>query len=183
MPKVSSYEARRTPLFVLMLAISLATTVPVCAELAEVELDQKAYQVYQQVFSPFCPGRSLNDCPSSKAHELKLSIRQQLEQGVPADVVLEQVFKQYGDQYRAVPPYAGFGRLVWWAPLGFLACGALAALMVARGRRRDQPNVVGGCADRVASGEHVVASGGGQSAQSLSDEQRREIERELSRLE
>lgn len=102
-------------------------------------LDKQAYELYQQVFSPFCPGRSLNDCPSSKAHELKDEMRGKLEQGVPPQAILDEVFARFGDQYRAVPTYQGFGKLVWWAPIGFLAIGLLVAILVVLGRRRGEP--------------------------------------------
>ncbi len=103
-------------------------------------LDKQSYDLYQQVFSPFCPGRSLNDCPSSKAHELKLEMRAQLESGVPPQAILEGVFAKFGEKYRAIPAYQGFGKLVWWVPLGFVVLGLLAAcfLVVRRGARSQQ---------------------------------------------
>jgi cytochrome c-type biogenesis protein CcmH len=101
------------------------------------ELDKRAYELYQQVLSPFCAGRSLNDCPSSKAQDLKLEMRQKLEQGVPAEVILNEVFERFGEKYRAVPVYTGFGKLVWWGPLAFLTLGAL-LIGIAVSRRRTQ---------------------------------------------
>lgn len=101
-------------------------------------LDKQSYELYQQVFSPFCPGRSLNDCPSSKAHELKLEMRAQLENGVPPQTILEGVFAKFGEKYRAVPAYQGFGKLVWWVPFGFVALGlAIACGLVLRRRKQD----------------------------------------------
>lgn len=97
-------------------------------EMSRAELDKRASNVYQQVFSPFCPGRSLNDCPSSKAHDLKMELREQLSNGESEDQVLESVFAKYGDKYRAIPRYVGFGKLVWWIPLLFLLFGAITVL-------------------------------------------------------
>ena len=93
-------------------------------------LDKQSYEMYQQVFSPFCPGRSLNDCPSSKAHELKLEMRQKLEQGVPPDQILQAVFSRFGDKYRAVPLFEGIGTMVWLAPIGFVVVGLTLAVAV-----------------------------------------------------
>ena len=100
------------------------------------ELDRKAYDLYQKVFSPFCPGRSLNDCPSSKAQELKAEMRSKLESGVPPETILEGVFETFGEKYRAIPQYSGVGKLVWWVPLGFLALGLLVVFLVASRQRR-----------------------------------------------
>lgn len=129
------------------------------------QLDKQAYELYQQVFSPFCPGRSLNDCPSSKAHELKLDMRQKLQEGVPPQTVLEEVFAKFGDQYRAVPSYSGVGKLVWWVPLGFVFVGLLAALGVVLSRKKNGSR-------RESSVEPI-----------LNDEMRDQIERELSSID
>lgn len=106
------------------------------------ELDKKAYDLYQKVFSPFCPGRSLNDCPSSKAQELKAEMRGQLESGVPPEVILEGVFETFGQKYRAIPQYSGVGKLVWWVPLGFLGFGIVIVLLTALHRRKEGPQLV-----------------------------------------
>jgi cytochrome c-type biogenesis protein CcmH/NrfF len=133
-------------------------------------LDKQSYELYQQVFSPFCPGRSLNDCPSSKAHELKLEMRAQLENGVPPQTILEGVFAKFGEKYRAVPAYQGFGRLVWWVPFGFVALGLAVAfgLVVRRGRR-------GGDEKPSTSSENITSR--------ISPDIQAQIERELSSLD
>lgn len=136
--------------------------VTVAADERSERIDKEAYEIYQQVFSPFCPGRSLNDCPSSKAHELKLEMRQRLEQGIPPQAVLEEVFRKFGDQYRAIPSYSGIGRLVWWVPLGFICIGLGIALAVGLSRKRVE-------VARKSSAEPI-----------LNDELKSRIERELS---
>lgn len=130
------------------------------------ELDRRSYELYQQVFSPFCPGRSLNDCPSSKAQELKLEMRAKLENGVPPEAILDEVFSRFGEKFRAVPRYAGFGKLVWWVPVGFLLVGALAVCIVAKAGSRG----VG----RVDTQDSI---------DTLSDEVKARIQRELASLD
>ncbi len=143
----------------------VCSSVELQAQDANSALDARAYDMYQQVLSPFCPGRSLNDCPSSKAHELKLEMRQRLEQGAEPEEIIEEVFARFGEQYRAVPNYAGFGKLVWWVPLGFVIIGLGLIVLLARGKRRAP--TVPGSKDNVA----------------MSDEVRRTIERELESLD
>lgn len=137
-----------------------------CQEISRAELDKSAYRVYQQVFSPFCPGRSLNDCPSSKAHDLKMELREQLAQGVPEADVLEGVFAKYGDKYRAIPRYVGFGKLVWWIPLTFILLGGALVLRRATIKKQKAPSS--------ASGEAMVL---------LNQELQEQIEQELSKLD
>jgi len=132
-------------LFVGLLVAFCGYIAPACAESSEArtELDARAYGLYQQVLSPFCPGRSLNDCPSSKAQDLKIQMRQKLEQGLPEAAILEDVFSTFGEQYRAVPHYAGFGKLVWWVPAGFVALGFALILLITRGRRTSPTRTAG----------------------------------------
>lgn len=127
-------------------------------------LDSEATRLYQQVFSPFCPGRSLNDCPSSKAAELKDEMRAQLEAGKSGEEVLQGVFQRFGDQYRAVPKFAGVGILVWLVPAGFVVVGLLIAVSLSMRKRRS-------AAVETSSSPHI------------SEEDERRIQEELSRME
>lgn len=155
--------------FVILCAIAFVSVGVNADERAEL-LDKQSYELYQQVFSPFCPGRSLNDCPSSKAHELKLEMRAQLENGVPPRTILENVIAKFGEKYRAVPAYQGFGKLVWWVPVGFVLLGLVVACgrVARRGKR--------------GSGEKSPASSVPVASQ-LSPEMQARIERELSSLD
>ncbi|MEY4669232.1 MAG: Cytochrome biosis protein [Pseudomonadota bacterium] len=128
-------------------------------------LDREATNLYQQVFSPFCPGRSLNDCPSSKAAELKDQMRAELEAGKAPEVILNEVFQKFGDQYRAVPQFSGVGMLVWIVPVAFVVIGLIVAVGASIRRRKG----------------NTTASGA--TPPDLSAEEERRIQEELSRLE
>jgi cytochrome c-type biogenesis protein CcmH len=149
---------------VIALCVALSVSVAHADERSEL-LDRQATTLYQQVFSPFCPGRSLNDCPSSKAGELKDQMRAELEAGKAPEVILNEVFQKYGDQYRAVPQFSGVGMFVWLVPMAFVAIGLMIAIGVS-GRRKKR------------AGSDVVSN-----APELSAEEERRIEDELSRLE
>ena len=92
-------------------------------------------------------------------------MRQKLQEGVPPQTVLEEVFAKFGDQYRAVPSYSGVGKLVWWVPLGFVFVGLLAALGVVLSRKKNGSR-------RESSVEPI-----------LNDEMKAQIERELSSID
>jgi cytochrome c-type biogenesis protein CcmH len=145
-------------------AISMVVSAAFADERSEA-LDKEATTLYQQVFSPFCPGRSLNDCPSSKAGELKDEMRAQLEAGKSGEEVLQEVFQRYGDQYRAVPKFSGVGVLVWLVPVGFVTLGL--AIAVALSIRR-----------KTGADRQAVAP-----AQRLSTEEERKIQEELAKIE
>ena len=141
---------------------------------SDAELDKRAYQLYQQVLSPFCAGRSLNDCPSSKAHDLKLQMRQRLAAGDSEEVILADFLKEFGEKYRAVPEYSGFGLFAWWMPIAFLALGAIVALRLA---------VSKGGKEAIRGSELEKSAEVSGPERSVSEELRREIEAELKRIE
>jgi cytochrome c-type biogenesis protein CcmH/NrfF len=63
-------------------------------------------------------------------------MRAELEAGKSPDVILNEVFQKYGDQYRAIPPFAGVGILVWLVPIGFVAIGLIIAVRVSSSRKK-----------------------------------------------
>jgi cytochrome c-type biogenesis protein CcmH/NrfF len=158
------YRSLTTFIVALVAAISVGGPCLVADERSEA-LDREATNLYQQVFSPFCPGRSLNDCPSSKAGELKDEMRAELEAGKSPEVILNEVFQKYGDQYRAVPQFSGVGVLVWLVPIGFVAIGLAVAVGVSISRKK--------------TGSAAVS----QNKPALSADDERRIQEELSKLD
>ena len=69
--------------------------------------------------SPFCPGRTLADCPSPDAAAVREQIRAMLEEGVSEEHVRAQLRQQYGDAVVGVPRSA----VGWALPGVFLALG------------------------------------------------------------
>ena len=124
-----------------------------------------AHEVFNTVMSPFCPGRLLNDCPSSSATELKDKIRTELRSGKSKEQVLEEVYSTFGSELRAAPENKGFGTVAWWTPVLFLVVGGIT---IAAWLKRTQ-----------SSG----AAEAPESEREVSPEMRRRIEEELNRFE
>ena len=113
----------------ILLGLSVWQIFPACGEdpnnQPDPAFEMRAEGVFQQILSPFCTGRSLNDCPSSQAHDLKEEIKNELKNGVSEESILESVFSKYGEKYRAVPKAEGFGLVAWVGPLVFFILGAI----------------------------------------------------------
>jgi cytochrome c-type biogenesis protein CcmH/NrfF len=89
--------------------------------------DDVAVEVYREVMSPFCPGVTLHDCPSSKADELRLQIARWAETGMSKNEIMARLEAEFGPDIRAVPQPEGAGLFAWLLP----ALGALAGLLLA----------------------------------------------------
>jgi cytochrome c-type biogenesis protein CcmH len=129
---------RRIVLALVVLWVLALGVLPARADERSAALEKEATALYQGMLSPFCAGRSLNDCPSSKAQELKDEMRARLEAGESKDAILEDMITRYGEQYRAVPLFAGFGVFVWVVPIGFVLVGLTVAVLVSSGRKKSE---------------------------------------------
>lgn len=92
-----------------------------------------AFDIAQRTMSPFCPGRTLADCPSGNATEWRQDIRAMLQKGMsPAEI--QKVLNQRAGENLSGAPESSLG---WALPVA-LVVGALVVLtLVLRRIRRD----------------------------------------------
>ncbi len=88
-------------------------------------LDQQAREIFSTTMSPYCPGLLISDCPSGKASELKVEIREWLQSGKNTEQVRTELQQRYKSNLDARPPTEGFGALMWVVPALLLFVGAL----------------------------------------------------------
>ena len=93
--------------------------------LTDEQVYQRSHEIYQNVMSPFCPGRLLSDCPSSAARNLKADIKERIAKGEPAEKIQGELQAMYGDEIRAAPPASGIGLAAWITPFLFLIAGGV----------------------------------------------------------
>jgi cytochrome c-type biogenesis protein CcmH/NrfF len=122
-------------MFAAFAALSLAADTQ-AQTAAQQQLDRQAGRLYDQVMSPFCPGRTLTNCPSPQAQVLRDGIKDRLRDGATTDQIWDELYSVYGDQVRSVPRAAGFNLLAWILPALFFVLGAwLLIRWMRRGRR------------------------------------------------
>jgi cytochrome c-type biogenesis protein CcmH/NrfF len=96
-----------------------------------------AYDLAHDLMSPFCPGRSLAECPSPQADQLRLWIIEQARAGVTREEVEAELAANFGDQIRQTPRAEGIGLVAYAVPAGFVVVGA--ALLAFFLRRSGSP--------------------------------------------
>lgn len=77
----------------------------------------------QTLMSPFCPGRTLEACPSPEAKKLRKEILVSALLGKGKDQIQEELISIYGYEILGTPEVGGFGLLGWAMPLLFLVIG------------------------------------------------------------
>jgi len=109
-----------------------------------------AYDLANELMSPFCPGRTLAECPSPDAGELRVWLVVQEAAGRSQDDVLEELYERYGNKIRPTPKAEGIGLTAYALPIGFfLGGGGLVALVLrritgSRGGRGEAGEAAGG---------------------------------------
>jgi cytochrome c-type biogenesis protein CcmH/NrfF len=118
------------------LLLALATAVllaavsgPALAQETSSERARRSHALATEVMSPYCPGRTLADCPSPSAGALRAEIRGLVDEGVRDEAILERLEARFGDAIVGVPR----GTLGWILPGVILLAGA--AILVAVLRR------------------------------------------------
>lgn len=77
---------------------------------------QQGQTLFRNIWSPYCKGVSLLECPSSKAEDLRADIRRRLAAGETEDDILADLKERYGDQLRMSPTLEGRESLAYWLP-------------------------------------------------------------------
>ena len=91
-----------------------------------------AYALANELMSPFCPGRSLAECPSPNAETLRLWIIVQEAAGRSRASVEEELYARYGDEILAAPRAEGFGLTASAIPIFAFAFGGAVVFFVLR---------------------------------------------------
>ena len=97
------------------------------------EPDGWAYAMAHDLMSPFCPGRTLAECPSPQADELRLWILTQAAAGAPQEEIQEALYERFGDQILSAPRPEGWGLAAYVIPIvGFILGGGAVWLALRR---------------------------------------------------
>ena len=126
-------------------ALGLALAGWLAAAPASAEPKGWAYDLADELMSPYCPGRTLAECPSSQAQTLRMWLVVQEAAGRSEAEVKDELVERYGKQILPTPPAAGFGLAAYVVPVvAFVAGGALVWVFLRRQTRaRPQPAAAG----------------------------------------
>lgn len=132
-----------------------------------------AYRLPHDLMSPFCPGRTLAECPSPQADELRLWILTQAAAGASREEVEASLLARFGDQILSAPRAEGWGLAAYVLPFAAFVLGGLFVFWALRRLAAREPTA----ADRPA----VPAAGGPPKAPVADAELERLLDEELSR--
>jgi cytochrome c-type biogenesis protein CcmH/NrfF len=128
-----------------------------------------SYAMAHDLMSPYCPGRTLAECPSPQATELRFWILTQAAAGVSEADVHAMLSQRFGDVLLAAPRAEGWGLSAYVIPIAFFVLGGPAIILIIRRL------ATGGSAARALAAEPACAT----PDPAIDAELERRLEREL----
>jgi cytochrome c-type biogenesis protein CcmH/NrfF len=99
----------------------------------------------KEIWSPYCKGVSLLECPSSQAEKLREEIYIRTGAGESVDAVVVDINERYGNILRMSPDFSGREGLAYWLPwIFFLIVGVGGVLWWLKKRVRKTPSTPSG---------------------------------------
>ncbi len=92
---------------------------------SEEEINNLAQELGEETMSPFCPGRTLQACPSEDARQLKLEITSLLSKGYSKDAIKRRLYSMYSENISGLPQNNSFKNIAWLSPLVFSILGLI----------------------------------------------------------
>ena len=120
--------------------ICVALLIPINSFAVDPAIKKEANSIFSTVLSPYCPGRLLSHCPSGKADELKDRITADLEKGKTKEVIIDELYAEFGDDIKASPSFSGFGIVGWIIPFVFLFIGFFLILLFVKKQKELSAN-------------------------------------------
>ena len=133
----------RWPLLIFAFLLGLALVAAACGNTDTVALEERAQSIDKGLMCPVCPGETIDQAQVEIASQMRVIVREKLEEGWSRDEVLQFFVDRYGQGILASPPKEGFNLLVWtFPPMVFLGAGIVLFLIVRSMRRGSSDAVV-----------------------------------------
>ena len=174
-----AHSASPRPLFVAAVVSIVLATVGVGVSEKAFAIEKApdwAYAMAHELMSPYCPGRTLAECPSPQATELRFWILTQAAAGVSEEDVREMLAERFGDILLAAPRAEGWGLSAYVVPIGFFVLGGPVVFLIIR-RLASSKGVENYVSPRAMGPNSAAAAG---SADPVDLELEKQLERELA---
>jgi cytochrome c-type biogenesis protein CcmH len=113
--------------------------------------EEYALRLSNELMSPYCPGRTLSDCPSGEAAQLRAWIAEQERQGRTRQDVEAQLLRVYGEEILGAPRARGFGLAAYVLPVALMGAGAAVLYVFLRRQGRDRAEALPAAPEAVDS--------------------------------
>jgi len=120
----------------MLLIFMIVTVAPLRAEVITVapELEDRYHNILKELRCLVCQNQTLSSSSSDLANDLRIEVKEMLEQGSADKEILKFMSDRYGDFVLYKPPVKPHTLLLWFSPFLLLIGGVVIALMMIRRR-------------------------------------------------
>lgn len=93
--------------------------------LADTAQEARAHRLFQNIRCMVCDGQALAGSDAEHAIDMRIFIRQMIENGAEDTAIYDYFSARYGEQALLVPPKQNDTLLLWFAPLLFFSIGMI----------------------------------------------------------
>jgi cytochrome c-type biogenesis protein CcmH/NrfF len=101
--------------------------------------ESAAWRLIATLQSPFCPGLTLESCPSWYADSLRTVIRERMARGEPAERIRAELARDFGQRVLGEPTWQGFDVSGWLGPGVVVTASAVLLTLTLRRHARESP--------------------------------------------
>ena len=123
---------------IVLIFLLLVAASALCFSALAQNLDDLTREISDTTMSPYCPGMTISACPSPRARDLRVQIKNWFEQGYSKKAVKNQLKIAYGKDIYGMPDTKGFGLLAWALPMLFILVGLFLIYRVYRNTNRQK---------------------------------------------
>lgn len=105
--------------------------------LADPTLEHRAQVLGRDLRCLVCQNESIEDSNADLARDLRVVVRERIQQGDSDEQVMTFVVDRYGDYVLLRPPFKTTTLVLWLGPLGLFLLGILLVVIFYRRRRQD----------------------------------------------
>lgn len=129
----------------LTLALALTLAPQASAEQARSagEVSKLTQELSQEIYSPYCPGKTLAMCPSGGASKVRQDIQEMASQGLSKQKIKDRVVEEYGEEFRMTPPERGDNITLFILLAAALAVALSVLYVLVRRRSEDSTESTG----------------------------------------
>ena len=107
-----------------------------CIREEDITLEQRAHQLSGELMCPVCDGQTIDGSSAQIAIDMRLKVRELLEEGNTNAEIREYFVVRYGEEILAAPGGSGFNLLAWIVPV-VIVVGALGIALFTIKNMRD----------------------------------------------
>ena len=119
------FKVTKIQIWLLVLVPLFSSSLAFSEAVSEEEVNNLTQELGEETMSPFCPGRTLQACPSEDARQLKLQITSLLSMGYSKDAIRRKLLAEYGEKISGLPANNSFKKIAWLSPALFVITGLL----------------------------------------------------------